>query len=307
MAYVNQTKSLLIFCIDQSGGGNILKIEFIPENKPSHNVNITMSPIRDRATNLIEKSQISQKMFLKHVTGDKKPGQTLSLSKNNDSLFLNQKGETIRIFTGIDYPPAGKLFSKEIPFKPLTKFTEVIGFGEDMLIYLTMNHRVKIAKYTSFGFCEVISEESNLSDDPSDVLSSLTLCPQEKYLILLCKSQGNKQNKLVVLQIQRILTEKQGGYKIKFFKMFNTLLNLVQPTSVLFNIPFYYQNQAVLCIAEMDSTSSRVYFYLMKKNSCELMRQLGFPEKQKVVALQSMDGSLIKVNISGDLQTLRVK
>lgn len=291
----------------------IIKVEFIPQKKKDpFSMELSLSPINGPNVSIMEDNIIQQKLFLRKFKGSEKPGNTISCSQNQEHLYLNNKNENLKILTNInlDYsdskPKKMQEYSAEIPIFVKNKITQIKGYGSDKVILLTKDNKIKIIKFTTFGFSEVITEHSSVTENSEDKLDSLALCPKRNYIILLAKNPLLNYHKIVVLRLKKVENLGKGGYKIKILSLFRTSINLSNPVSVHISIPFYFEGKPVLSIAEAGQSNSRLYFYLFDDEKCSMMKNLSFPDNNRIVALRCKNGALIKINNVGDILRLRV-
>lgn len=262
----------------------------------------------------MEDNVIQQKLFLKKFKGSGKPGNTLSYSISEEHLYLNNRNENLKILTNInlDYqnPESTskkiKEYSGEIPISVKDKIIQIQGYGKDKVIILTQNNRIKIIKFTTFGFHEVISEIKSITENLDDKLDSLTLCPKRNFIVLLARNNQSKYNKIIVLQLKKVeKIEKEGGFKYKILSLFQTRINFLNPISVHITIPFYYNEMPLLSIAEVGNNNSKIYFYVFDGDGkFTMIKDLDFSDNNRAIALKSKAGVLIKINNLGDVLRL---
>lgn len=259
----------------------------------------------------MENHFIQQKLFLKRFKGSGKPGNTISYSQSQEHLYLNNKNENLKILTNInlDYTEGKtskkfKEYSGEIPIFIKSKITQIQGYGSDKVLVLTKRNKLKIVKFTTFGFYEVIAEHGSITQNSQDELDSLTLCPRRNYIILLAKNHQLKYDKIIVLKLNKVEKMGKPGHKIKILSIFQTRINFSDPISVHISIPFYLEGKPFLSIAEVGQNDSKLYFYIFDDNTFSLLKNLAFPDKNRIIALKNRNGALIKINYLGDVLRL---
>jgi len=194
-------------------------------------------------------------------------------------------------------------------------------YETDKLIILTKDNLLQIFKFQTFGHYEKIAQYNSFPKELK--LTNLSMCPNQKYLIVVNfkeKSQLKKYEKVITLKIEKNkkLITGQKGYKIEMKKLFEAQFNFKASDKIWVDIPFYWQEKPILAVYEREmkepwegvkmgsaakkkKTRGRFYFYSFSDKKCEVVKDLVFPGMTDIAGFGVGQGSVFQIGIDGDL------
>lgn len=191
------------------------------------------------------------------------------------NIYLNSKGTNIRVFTNLkNGVPSG-----EVPINMANGVIDFVPYEQNKVVVVSKDNRLRVVKFASFGYNEVVAEVKNIPANGTDRLNNISICKHQKYLVVsTTKSQSSLFTGILIMIIRKDsrLTVEEGGYKIDIFKKYE--LSSTSPITEMFisSICGYLKesNSAVLTAVEInDSTSTKVYFHSF--NDDNLKKEFG--------------------------------
>lgn len=234
-----------------------------------------------------------------------------------ESLFLNQNGNTIKILQGYalenrlsnsNYETLQLGQTKSFVVKQGIKEMKVISVDEIMI--LTPGGELIVFDSNGQEIANLDNLLSSKQKDDGWLIRGLELCPEQKYLsVVSCRNVTTKQgldkeyDRFLFVNIERTgLTDSIH----KLNKLFSVKLSTDHCRKAKVSIPFYHFNCPIISVAE-EKDSTKFYFYILANGKCQ---KIGNQLNSKVLGLRdignvpgssniyciSKDGVLQKIN-----------
>lgn len=209
-------------------------------------------------------------LILASFQGSKTPHKTISLSKDQRTIYLNHKSSAIRLLS--EYKDGNFGLEISIPIKQ--KIHQILPYKDNKVLILDKSSRISIMEiYAAESKSKFLLKNgiihSKTERSQKEVLDTIRFCPKEEYITVTSRKLSNGKNKfgytkLFILRIK--LKSSKGGIGLEKLYQLAFSYNFPKVTDVF--IPFYYKGMPVLSILE-EKVGSRVYFYSFTGRECK--------------------------------------
>ena len=203
------------------------------------------------------------KTILSNFTGSPKYNRTIQLTNDSSHIILSHKGASLKLLCNLNEDG----HCRDIPMNFSYQIVSHVAYESNKVIVLTKENKVKIIKFTSFGFSETIAENSPLIQnnidkvDKVEKIEGMEICSSQQYLFLSTVKENHFFDSLIILVIRKdSKIAKEGGYKIDIFKKFQLNFSMNHISKVCFKVCGYWESGPILAVSEFAGIS-RVYFH----------------------------------------------
>lgn len=232
-------------------------------------------------------------LILASFQGSKSPHKTISLSKNQETIYLNHKNSAIRLLSNYKNGNFGLEIS--IPIKQ--KIHQLLPYRDNKVLILDKNSRISIMEiYPEESKSKFLLKNgvihSKTEQRQKEVLDTIRFCPKEEYITVTSRKLSNGKNKfgftkLFILRVKQ--KSSKGG--IGLDKLYQLAFSYNFPKVADVFIPFYYKGLPVIAILE-EKVGSRVYFYSFTGRECKKLGNTVVGTNIGCNQVASMPGSL---------------
>ena len=248
---------------------------------------------------------LNVKTVLPSFVGSPKLNRTIQLTSDCSPIILSNKGTSIKLLYNLDEDGHCRDIPMNFPFQVACH----VSYEANKIIVLTKENKVKVVKYTSFGFNETIAENQPIIFNKTEKIEGMEICPSQKYLFLSTVKENHFYDSLIILVIRKdSKLSKEGGYKIDIFKKFQFNFSMKHISKVNFKVCGNWKGGPILAVSEFAGIS-RVYFHefnseTLKKFTNEQIFErttVNYIEsdiKNGILYLLSQEGNLLRIDNS---------
>jgi len=190
------------------------------------------------------------KLLLENFSGHRKSGRTIKLIQEESSAILSLNCVSLRILTGIK----GDGFHKDIPLNCASPVYSHAALDDNKIVTLSGDRKIRIIKFTNFGFHENIAESAALSLGEDEQPDEISLCDKSEFIILSTKKEDKSYESLVIMIIRKQGTNS-GNHQYEIFKKYQIKLSMNHISQLFFQVSGYWENGPILSVVEFAGIS----------------------------------------------------